>query len=60
MAEDSSGNTSLLIEIRASSAMAVTCGGWQMAVGIGEHLLLTVLAVVSLLVVTTIFKVCLI
>lgn len=60
VAEDSSGNTSLLIEIRASGAMAVTCGGWQMVVGIGEHLLLAVLAVVSLLVVTTIFKVCLI
>jgi hypothetical protein len=31
-----------------------------MVVGIGEHLLLAVLAVVSLLVVTTSFKVCLI
>lgn len=60
MAEDASRPAGLLIEIRASGAMAVACGCGQMAVGIWEHWLLAVLAVVSLLVVTSILKVSLI
>lgn len=57
MAEDASRHAGLLIEIGASGAVAVACGGGQMAVGVGEHWLLVVLAVVSLLVVTSILKV---
>jgi hypothetical protein len=57
VAKDASRHAGLLIEVRASGAMAVACGGGQMTVGVREHWLLAVLGVISLLVVTSILKV---
>jgi len=51
MAEDTSGQTRLLVEIRASGAMTVASGCWHVTVG--ENLLLAVLAVVWWLVIST-------
>jgi len=55
VAEDASGQIVLLVKVRASYTMTVTCGRWHVTVG--KNLLLAVLTVISWLMVSTVLEV---